>query len=569
MTELPAVSAASVREPALLRDMPPLKVGLIVEEDNVPAWVAYLVEAIAAAGHLRLARVIRIDRRRNAAARVIGPNWLLGRYLAWDRRRFAVRPDALAVTSLYPTLKEIPSILLESNSERGAVGFQEDDAKAIKSHKLDVILYLGTRPLEGRIWDAARAGVWVLRFGDRRQRTSTPAYFWELYDGKPTAGIMLRKLSACPEESQVLYRSFSAVHGRSLSLTRNAVYWKGAAIVLRCLTSLQQQGQPAFLEPVAQRHTRTDAHRERGTPGFGRTAGLLAKILARRLSHPDRLVVDHWQILIRRRPPQGQPWDPAASFAGFEPLTAPKGRFWADPFLLEQGGQTWIFFEDCSYRTGRGRISCSEVDENGRVSEPTVAMERDCHLSNPFVFEHRGELYLIPEAEETKRIELYRCERFPDRWVSHSVLVENVSAVDAVIAYKGGKFWLFANMAGYGMSFWDELFLFSADRLEGPWQPYPGNPVVSDVTQARPAGRIMDHDGTLVRAVQDCGGGYGSALSFCLITELSENAYEQRMIRRIEPREIGPYQGVHAYDRSSRFEVIDARRTVLRRTVMA
>ena len=60
-------------------------------------------------------------------------------------------------------------------------------------------------------------------------------------------------------------------------------------------------------------------------------------------------------------------------------------------------------------------------------------LERDHHLSYPFVFEHEGVVYMLPERGEAGRVELHRAVAFPDEWRLDRVLLDGLTAVDATL----------------------------------------------------------------------------------------------------------------------------------------
>ena len=132
-----------------------------------------------------------------------------------------------------------------------------------------------------------------------------------------------------------------------------------------------------------------------------------------------------------------------------------------------------------------------EIDEEGRWKQPYPVLERPYHLSYPFVFEHDGNTYMLPETAANGTIELYECEEFPHRWVLKKTMMEGVYAVDSTLHFHEGRWWLFTNIRdNEGASSDDELFLFFADSpLAENWTPHPLNPIVSDASCARPAGR--------------------------------------------------------------------------------
>jgi hypothetical protein len=186
-----------------------------------------------------------------------------------------------------------------------------------------------------------------------------------------------------------------------------------------------------------------------------------------------------------------------------------------------------------------------------------LALERDYHLSYPFTFDWEGSTYMIPETAGARTVELYRAERVPDRWRLERVLLHDIRAADATLLRHDGLFWLFAAVAVPGGAITDELCVFWATDLHGEWTAHPGNPVVSDVRRARPAGRIFSAGGRLVRPAQDCSERYGGAIVFHSIDELSTTAYRESVIRRFTGDGINGILGTHTYNRSETLEVID------------
>ena len=94
-------------------------------------------------------------------------------------------------------------------------------------------------------------------------------------------------------------------------------------------------------------------------------------------------------------------------------MLAPKDRFYADPFLIERDGKTFIFLEDLRYSEGRALISCCELDADGTPGPVFEVLRRPYHLSYPFLFEENGEIYMIPETKSNRTVELYRATKFP------------------------------------------------------------------------------------------------------------------------------------------------------------
>ncbi|WP_018181164.1 glucosamine inositolphosphorylceramide transferase family protein [Kaistia granuli] len=286
-------------------------------------------------------------------------------------------------------------------------------------------------------------------------------------------------------------------------------------------------------------------------------AGFLAASLASRIK--GRIArqlgkAPNWYVAWRDRTDASDAL-PVIGPSGFRRLADDGARFYADPFLWEQDGRRFLFVEEFPYATGKGVLSLSEIDAAGKVETPRVIFETDCHLSYPFLFEHEGAIWMIPETSSRRTVELYRADPFPESWTLHSVLLEGVDLGDATLQKVGDSWWMFAGSRERWTSSWDALSLYHAPSPFGPWQAHPGNPVLVDLHAARPAGRILDVDGRLMRPVQNCDGLYGAALGFAEIRSLTPTDYAQTLAVTALPW--GDNLGLHTFNRSRTLETID------------
>jgi hypothetical protein len=198
------------------------------------------------------------------------------------------------------------------------------------------------------------------------------------------------------------------------------------------------------------------------------------------------------------------------------------------------------------------------------LGEPFEVLVADYHLSYPFVFEWRGEVYLLPETSRNRTIELYRAVEFPRRWEKAAVLMQDVSAVDSTLLEYRGRLWLFTAGIGGPSLKNSELSLFHADSLWGPWYPHPQNPVVCDVRRARPAGSLFYDGGHLIRPAQDCTTRYGAAIMLNRVEVLSDTEYREVPVGMIRPGWRKEVFTTHTINRNDVFEVLDGQARVLR-----
>ena len=282
----------------------------------------------------------------------------------------------------------------------------------------------------------------------------------------------------------------------------------------------------------------------------------LAGKVARRLAGLVRRQ-GHWRVGWRRCADDGVAKTLAWPSGGYQTLADDGRRYYADPFLFEHGGQLHLFVEEFPYATGKGVISTAIIGADGRIGVPKIVLERAWHLSYPQVFARGEAIYMIPETGANRSIELYRAVDFPNRWVREALLVENVMAGDATYFQQGGRHWLFASITEEGGSTWDQLGLFHAPTLHGPWQPHAANPVLTDAGAARPAGQIRLIDGKIWRVAQDCIGGYGRGLTLATIDRLDTAGYAQTAHARLAPAPAWGMRAVHSLNVAGGVEVVD------------
>ncbi|MBO9420938.1 hypothetical protein J7481_15635 [Labrenzia sp. R4_2] len=244
----------------------------------------------------------------------------------------------------------------------------------------------------------------------------------------------------------------------------------------------------------------------------------------------------------------GEPW---------HVLKSPHDTFFADPFPIKTDGRYYLFFEALPHETQKGVISMVEMTKDGPVGEVSTVLEEPWHLSYPFVFERDGEFWMIPESSMNNEVVLYRAARFPGQWERHTVLLTGVEAADATIIEYEGRFWMFAvtrnGVGGYS----DCLSVYYADDLLGPWHAHEQNPVLVDDRAARPAGRFFSQGGELWRPVQDCRHGYGAALAFARVDELSPTTFQQSVHETLTPGPLWPGRKLHTLNKVGDLEVID------------
>lgn len=411
------------------------------------------------------------------------------------------------------------------------LGARAGPAEPVPEGDFDLILDLSERAeaSSGRVLRPLYDGVPdTLALAGRLQRGECP-----LLDIVDSAGVVVSSSYASIGDSGRLDGRLALIFARVEALLLRALAGEGAALGDRPARAPAVYSAFRLLKSKARR--------------------LAASLLA-----PVRRggAIRHWNIAVRLTdlPPDIRHFDLAA----YRPLPVDPATFYADPFVFEREGCTFLFAEAYPYATGKGAIVCAEVDGDGQPGAWRTILERPWHLSYPYVFAQDGEIYLAPEGSTHGGVELYRASAFPWEWTLAHHLLPGWPLVDATLFDHEGRFWLLAGAATPGGSDWDELYAWHATALEGPWTPHRLNPIKSDCRSSRPGGRPLRLGGRLLRPAQRCELGYGEALAWLEIRTLTPDAFEEVEVALW--RAEGPgLSGPHGADLGSRLRAVDFR----------
>lgn len=312
------------------------------------------------------------------------------------------------------------------------------------------------------------------------------------------------------------------------------------------------------LERRARRAPRPPVQRPRPVPGAARRSRVRTAVAWLKQQWRSRYTSGQWFIAYARG--DGATIDTRK----FRTVMPPDDRLWADPFVVVEGGRTWIFVEEMEFATARGVISVIELRDDGSWSPAVRVLERPFHLSYPCVVRWNGGFYMMPESQESRQIELYRATDFPFAWEPHAVLMRDVDRVDATLFEHDGRWWLYYATISGDAAGYDRLWLQHAPAPVGPWTPHPMNPLLCDVVGGRPGGKPFVHEGRLIRAGQIGAPWYGHSIHLREIVTLTTERWEEREIGRIKAGWLRGTVGTHTLNADGGVTVIDALRRRVR-----
>lgn len=491
----------------------PLRVGIVVPGHPIP-WTDSLVAFLQKIPNLEV-ETIPLE----ASTQPKSPPPLLNRLYTASRARF----DPFGAPTLDPP-----------------------DPTSTRPTTADVLIWLaGQRPTEPPL-TLAKHGVFTVRLGD--QNRIIP--FWdEIANSSPTSLTTILWHDTSFDHGRVPRTAeTSTTHG--LFVTQNSAQPLVAAIRLLAQLCLDLQRDAAQFREQARRLPEQPTPPRSGFPSNFQAARFAIKKLARsawlRVTNRGR---PGWFVALR--PNAGKSF---SDLQGFREIPLPPGtEEMADPFLWQSGGKDYLLFEEVPVGQSRARLACVEIHPDATCSPMTVILDRSYHLSYPCIIPSAGDLFLMPESYDVRRIDLYRFTRFPDQLELVASPVENAPLVDTTPIFVDGLWYIFTTTAEPFM----ETVLFTANRLDGPWRLHPSSPISTSVKSCRSAGHLFQWNGRLFRPTQDCSLRYGYAITVNEVTRLTPCEFEERAVASILPDWMPGLLGTHTWNESAAFQVID------------
>lgn len=563
---------------------PPLRIGILLDGPRMARFCESIIRQIQACEFANIELLVYRKPKASSASNPAERNLLqrlthrfgranLRKQLLYDlylksddRKKNSNHPRQIVDCS--PLLAGIDSIVVEPVGQRFVHRFPPEDIEKIRSYKLDVLLRFGFNILKGDILSSARYGVWSYHHGDNDFYRGGPPMLWELVERNPMSGVILQVLTEELDAGVVLCKSLFTTQP-TISTAQNAFgpYWGASDFVIRKLHELHRFGW----EHVGQRSIPAAPYRGKRklyrTPGNLDMVRWLGPVLAKKaIQQPFRKpTVQHWKIGIRVNAEPLLTRNSNGSLDGFRWIDSPKGHFWADPFLHDENGKKWMFFEDYIYAEKRGIIACAEIAADGTPREPLPCLdEAQHHFSYPYVFRAGEDLFMLPEARSTNEVRLYRCEKFPGKWRRQATLLRG-KFVDPSVWWRDGLWWMTVTAADPDARS-SSLYLFYSEKLDGRWQLHTASPISTDTRRNRGAGRIVEFEGRWIRPSQSSCPIYGYSFALNEITKLTTSDYEESFLREFKPEAL-KMQAMHTYNWIPGLEVIDGARDVPRSKV--
>lgn len=432
--------------------------------------------------------------------------------------------------------------------------FSKGDIDFIKSMNVDFMIRNGFKILRGDILDVSRFGVLSFHHGDNLTNRGGPAFYWEFAEQWDNSGVVLQILEEELDGGRVVDRAFPQLVPWSYNHSYNCLFEASSTMMYKFLLNFQAKNIPSDLwhDKVYDRQLYKSASL---VVGLSHAVSFLGRILIKLIS--KLAFTNKWSIFLG---PVNAP------FRKYKELRPPRGEFWADPFLLHTENYLYVYFEKLKRSSPIGRIGAIKLNKQMEIlKQYDVDIGIESHLSFPNVFKHQNNIYMIPETASCGEIQLYRCVRFPDKFEKIKTLIYDVSAVDTTVIYYHGLWWLFTTHGTmYRNSKVELQIYYSHELISTSWTRHRKSPVIIDIRRARNAGQPFLKDGKIYRPAQDGTKRYGRRVALYEIVTLSEDEYEEKFVRYIEPNWLAGLNRCHTFNMNEEIVAVDASQDLLK-----
>ena len=260
--------------------------------------------------------------------------------------------------------KDVETIYL-SPVRKGFVDlFSKEDAEKVKAYDLDIILRHEFNIIRGDILDAARYGIWSYHHADNAVNRGLPPGFWEVFYNEPCCGVTLQRLTSELDGGLIIDKAWFNWDW-PFSKTNHELLEKSVVLLFKNIEKLLREGK------LETKKSLTYYNRLYKQPNLTCILKYMVRYYLNILTRiPEKLFpntgkrLNCWTLFI------GKGNFLESTLFRINPMPMPKNEFWADPFFIKYDNQLYVFFENYSYQTKRGKISSGKVveEETGNYS---------------------------------------------------------------------------------------------------------------------------------------------------------------------------------------------------------
>ena len=436
-----------------------------------------------------------------------------------------------------------------------SIEYTKKDIELIKNEKLDIIMKGNTKDIfRKEIAKMSKFGIIYFSHTDNFWNLGGPHGFWEIILKKPATSFTIQILSPDLDKTKILFKGECATQKTFILNQFNLLCESNSFIAKSIIKILKEQAVNSISLPNTDKAINLKVL----------SLYYIFKYIFLSLKLFFNIIFQ--KFILKKE----QIWEVSYDRNCFNRIDYTKlkkiknlpGRFFADPFVIKKNKKHYVFVEDYIKKDSKAVISVIEIDNKDNHKYFTNIIEEDFHLSFPFIFEYENDLFMIPESSKNKDIRLYKCLKFPDKWIYCYNLISNIDAADTILFKKSNLYWLLTT-SSKDNDYSSQLNIFFSDNpLSKRWTAHKKNPVRYDINNGRNGGLLIDNN-ELIRATQTCDynkygqNQYGRKINLNVINDISEINFIETYKYSINPDFKRNILGTHTINSVNNFTVLD------------
>ncbi|WP_299435581.1 hypothetical protein [uncultured Maribacter sp.] len=493
-----------------------MKIGLLINNlRHIPSWKLRVMEFVINNPKLELILVISTYKKNNT-------NFILKLLIAIqtkiERLLFFKKPFFKNKLKIEKELNSLTTINFKKNITNKELSFLNN---------LDLIINLNKLPIEIKLKKFPQYGIWNLKFGKGNEIFNNAIGAWDVINKSKNIKVDIIKSNI--NGSKIINSAWFNRHW-SIVKTNDNITESSVALLIKNINNIEQNA--TILDSCFSKKN-NDIHFVKLIIYIMKFYLIIAyKFLSRikwfffkKRQYCFTLAVGKGNALTYNQLSE-------------KSILPDDNEYWADPFLFPYKNKTYVFFENFSYKSKIGKISCG-VLENNCILHKEDALVLNTHLSYPYIFKEKNNIFLMPENSEKGGLHIYKCITFPNKWTLYSSCFIGEKIVDASFYTDNeNQKWLFLNKGdNENVPMENELYIFKIDSLKfNTIIPHKQNPVLIDSRIARNAGSVFNYKENAYRPSQaNIDGVYGKNININKIEILNIEVYKEKTVKVFKP----------------------------------
>lgn len=513
-----------------------LRIGIIGEAGHLRHWQARCLEGLMEVPGVELVFFAEpVAAQDGGETSILYRRWLAGRPSA----------TALGLAEAAGPWSGIPRVRLREDPST-------TDLEVLQGFHPDLLLQFPSPALAASLLGLPRFGTWRFVHGESLLQADEVPGLQEALADRHHVTASLQRATDDRGKGRVLRSGSFGVNGRSID--------EVAEIVLQGCASWPAQVCRAFLAGDAEAVMGAESGplEPRGlAPTNMEMIRLWWKELAgdRRFRGPSQRGEGEWNFgvlpqpiasLLEEKPSLNVRWLPPPG----------SGRWRSTPFGCMQDGRLSVLYEKHDRELKTAVIGRLRPKRDNNLKRSRNVLEGQGHLSYPYIVEHEGAVYVVPEDVNSGRVTLYRLNEGQTSLTPLRTLLDEPLLSPTVFPHDG-RWWLFGTKAPIENT---ALHAYHSPRIEGPYSPHLLNPIKTDIRSSRPGGTPFLHGGELWRPAQDHSVAGMVRIAINRVSQLSPDRFAEETMKFLEPLKAPWSKGIRTLSAVGDITLVDGMR---------